>query len=360
MKKALVLSFVIMIGINSIYCQGCVAIRNVSGFGQFAQLGYAQTSDKWSLDIDNRYYQASQVYTGKNPQPWDGFTIYAFTTNFELSRILDKGWSLALDMPISANSISSVIEHKSGYRHTTSAYGLGDMRFTVYKWLLNTEKVRKGNIQVGLGIKFPTGNYKVEDYFYDDPANPSAKVLSPVNQAIQLGDGGTGFTTELNGYYTFNKTISLYGDLFYLISPRDQNNTASLPPGFSPATVSLFDTLGIEVNSVPDAYTMRAGADFTFNSLVGTFGLRYEGVPAYDLIGGSDGLRRPGHIFSIEPGIQYKFKKSFLYSFVTIPVVRSTVRAATDAEQSALTGNYVISMGHYANWVIFLGYTFTF
>jgi hypothetical protein len=88
--------------------------------------------------------------------------------------------------------------------------------------------------------------------------------------------------------------------------------------------------------------------------------LRYEGIPAHDLIGRSDGLRRPGHIFSVEPGLQYKFKSSFLYCFVTVPVARGTVKAATDAEASEITGTDFTTTGHYANVVFFLGYTFTF
>src|ERR1700749_4206270 len=114
------------------YSQGCVAIRNLAGFGQFAQLGYGQSTDKWALDINNRYFNSSQVYSLSNPQPWDGLTIYELTTNFEVSRVLQNGWAIALDVPISTNSITSIIEHRSGYRHTTSAYGLGDIRFTVY------------------------------------------------------------------------------------------------------------------------------------------------------------------------------------------------------------------------------------
>jgi hypothetical protein len=360
MKKIIILSLASIFAINSIYSQGCVAIRNLAGFGQFAQLGYGQSSDKWLLDVNNRYFQASQVYSLKNPQPWDGLTIYEVTTNFGISRILENGWSISLDVPISTNSISSIIEHRSGFRHTTSAYGLGDVRFTVYKWLFRGDNSQRGNIQVGAGIKFPTGSYRDEDYFYSDPNNPSARVLSPVNVAIQLGDGGTGFTTEVNGFYIFNKTVSLYGDFFYLINPRDQNNVQSLPPGFPASVVKLFDTLGTSVNSVPDAYTVRAGADFTFNKLVGALGLRYEGIPGHDLIGKSDGLRRPGHIFSVEPGVQYKFKKSFLYTFVTVPVMRGTVKAPTDAEASAITGTTVTTTGHYANFVLFVGYTFTF
>jgi hypothetical protein len=105
---------------------------------------------------------------------------------------------------------------------------------------------------------------------------------------------------------------------------------------------------------------MRAGVDYTMDKLVGALGLRYEGVPSHDLIGKSDGLRRVGHIFSIEPGLQYKFKTSFLYTFVTIPVARATVKAPTDQQASEITGTDFTTPGHFANYVIFLGYTFTF
>jgi hypothetical protein len=360
MKKIILLAICTFLAVAGIYSQGCIAIRNISGFGQFAQLGYGQSKDKWALDINNRYFQAPTVYSGDAKQPDDGITLYEYTMNFELTRILENGWSIAMDLPLTANSATSTLEHQSGVQHTTSAFGLGDMRFTVYKWILNTNKMQRGNLQVGLGIKFPTGSYNYEDYFYYDPNNHAAKELSPINVAIQLGDGGTGITTELNGYYIFNRKLSIYGNFFYLINPRNVNGTYSLFPNAPANFVALAKATGTDVNSVPDAYTLRAGADFTMDRLVAALGLRYEGVPSHDLVGESDGLRRVGHIFSIEPGLQYKFKKSFLYTFVTIPVERATVKAPTDEQASQITGTNFTTPGHFANYVIFLGYTFTF
>jgi hypothetical protein len=360
MKNFLLILTVSLLFSYGVRSQGCIAIRNISGFGQFAQLGYGQSADKWALDINNRYFNAFEVYSGKERQPNDGIHLYEFTTNFELTRILENGWSIALDMPIAANSVTSTLEHQSGIQHTTSDFGLGDMRFTVYKWLFNTNKLQKGNIQFGLGIKFPTGNYNYEDYFYYDPNNHAAKMLSPVNVAIQLGDGGTGITTELNGYYIFNRKLSIYGNFFYLINPRDVNGTYSLFPNAPANIAAVAAATGTDVNSVPDSYTMRAGVDYSMDKLVAALGLRFEGVPAYDLIGKSDGLRRVGYIFSIEPGLQYKFKKSFLYTFVTIPMARATVKAPTDKQASEITGTDFTTPGHFANYVLFLGYTFTF
>lgn len=60
--------------------------------------------------------------------------------------------------------------------------------------------------------------------------------------------------------------------------------------------------------SVADQYLFRVGAAFPVPRVSGlTFGigLRGEGVPATDLIGKSDGFRRPGYAISVEPGIIY-------------------------------------------------------
>jgi len=342
--------------------QGCVAIRNLAGFGSFASLGYAQTQNTWSLDVNNRYFQAYDVFEGKtNKGGDDSINLYEYMINFELSHVLKNGWSISLDVPIASNTVVSRAEHASGERHSTHAFGIGDVRFTVYKWLLNTNVPRRGNIQVGLGIKLPTGNYKTEDYFYDNPNDKNAKDLAPVNVAIQLGDGGTGITTELNSFYIFNKMVSIYGNFFYLINPKNTSGVAAFPPNILPApAIALFHATTYDVNSVPDNYTLRAGANFTFGKLVGTAGLRYEGAPAHDLFGQNDGLRRVGHIFSVEPCVQYKFKRSFVYGFVTIPVDRATIQTVPDKRITEITGQYMITPGHFAKALFYLGYTFTF
>jgi hypothetical protein len=115
-----------------------------------------------------------------------------------------------------------------------------------------------------------------------------------------------------------------------------------------------------DVNSVPDNYTLRAGVNFTYNNIVFTAGARYEGAPAHDLFGKDDGLRRAGHIFSIEPGIEYKFKTSFLYGFVSIPISRGTYQTVPDKRATEITGNYTITGGDFASQIFFVGYAFTF
>jgi hypothetical protein len=363
MKNKSILILITLLFSYKAWSQGCVAIRNLAGFGQFAQLGYSQNGEKWMLDFTNRIFEAHTFLMGTQnitpPNSDDGIYLNEYALNMQLSRAFENGWSVNFDLPVLANSVISRIEHPAGDgQHKTSAFGIGDIRFTVYKWLFSNKWSNKGNIQLGLGIKFPTGNYHSTDYFYDNPAKPTEGTIAPVNVAIQLGDGGTGITTELNAFYLFNNTIGLYANFFYLISPVNVNGVSNQLPGYpeDPVAVATNST----VNSVPDSYTLRAGANFTFNNWVATAGVRYEGAPAHDLIGRSDGLRRVGHIFSVEPGVQYKFPKSFIYTFVTIPVARATIQTVPDKEATQITGIYTITPGHFADYVFFIGYAFTF
>jgi len=68
---------------------------------------------------------------------------------------------------------------------------------------------------------------------------------------------------------------------------------------------------------VPDVYSMRGGINFNLRKLGFSAGLRDEGVPVHDLLGESNGLRRPGHNLSFEPGIIYKMKRISLICLCT-------------------------------------------
>src|ERR1700687_5344712 len=121
MKKIIIALLILMVSANLGYSQGCVAIRNIAGGGQFAELGYGQSTDKWMMDINNRYFYAWRFLQGKadiSPTSHsDDIRIYEYTMNIGISRVLDKGWSLALDLPVVVNTASSKLEHASGDRH---------------------------------------------------------------------------------------------------------------------------------------------------------------------------------------------------------------------------------------------------
>jgi len=94
-----------------------------------------------------------------------------YTLNISVLRILNNGWSLGVSVPISANSRNNGGDHKglgTLPRYTTRSFGLGDIRSAVYKWLLDPSVNNKGNIQAGLGLKFPTGDFRYQDFFPDE------------------------------------------------------------------------------------------------------------------------------------------------------------------------------------------------
>ncbi|HTL07761.1 MAG TPA: hypothetical protein VL307_05870, partial [Chitinophagaceae bacterium] len=195
--------------------QGCVAIRTTGGFAAANASSHADTvPTNWSLNVNNRYFRSFRHFVGTTEQKQrleEGSEVinYAYAADFALTRNINRFWSITVDLPIIANTRSSLYEHGGKTRHSTKSFGLGDIRVAAYRWLLDPARMPKGNIQVGLGIKLATGDYKYQDFFY---TSDTTKALGPVDQSIQLGDGGTGFTTEINAYYNFNRHIGVYGN----------------------------------------------------------------------------------------------------------------------------------------------------
>jgi hypothetical protein len=122
--------------------------------------------------------------------------------------------------------------------------------------MFDPHKFMNFNLQLGLGIKLPTGDYDFKDKFH---ITDSTTRLGPVDQSIQPGDGGTGFTVEANTFYNFSHHFGLYGNFYYLINPREQNGVSNARGGEpSPQTMQI----GSDVMSVPDQMLARAGFNF--------------------------------------------------------------------------------------------------
>lgn len=339
--------------------QGCIAVRNISGFGQYNLTDNAFTTSDWQLNINTRYFKSFMDFkekTNQNTPEQNEAVVKSFSMDISISRLLRNGWSLNFSLPVTSNSREASGEHggPNTTRHTTRSFGLGDIRFTIYKWLLQPTVQQKGNIQLGLGLKLPTGDYRYQDYFY---RNDSTKILSNVNPSIQLGDGGTGIITELNLFYVLNaaRTISLYGNFYYLINPREQNGTAITNGRIPPRLDSLSGNI---ILSVPDQFSIRAGAYFNLKNWAFSVGLRNEGSPVEDLFGGSEGVRRAGYNLSVEPGILYKMKNASVYAYVPFIVDRKISQNVPDKFKTKYTGTYFVSPGGSGNYQVFLGVLF--
>jgi len=315
MKKATILLLSFWLFNETVLSQGCIAIRNISGFGQYNLTDNAFSTSAWQLNINTRYFKSFRDFKEKTDQKTpkqNEAVVNSFSMDFSISKFLNNGWSVNFSLPVAANSREASAEHggPNTKRYTTNSFGIGDIRFTAYKWLLKPTVKQRGNIQLGLGLKLPTGDYNYQDFFY---RNDSTRVLSAVNPSIQLGDGGTGIITELNFFYILNttRTLSLYGNFYYMANPREQNGTAITNGRVPPRLDSLANNI---ILSVADQFSIRVGAYYNIKNWAFSAGIRNEGSPVEDIIGGSEGVRRAGHNLSVEPGILYKMKKVSIYA----------------------------------------------
>jgi hypothetical protein len=345
------------------FSQGCVAIRGTGGAACMRPLQNGDSSG-WLLNINNRYFKSYKHFVGTEEQyerEENGTQVINHTYNMDLflSKNLNRRWSVGINIPIVNNTRSSLYEHGGNAagpsaRHNTHSFGLGDMRFAVYSWIVDPAKHTKWNVQAGLGLKLPTGDYRYQDYFIK---NDSVKVLGPVDQSIQLGDGGTGITAEINAFYNFSSKLSAYANFYYLANPREQNGVSTARGGI-PTAASI--SYGSNVMSVPDQYMIRGGVNFSVNNFTASAGVRKECIPVYDLIGGSNGFRRPGYIISIEPGLTYQIKKVTLYSFVPVALERNRTQSVPDKIRTEKTGVYAHGDAAFADYAVNIGMAIRF
>ncbi len=362
MKKLInyIIAFLLLAITEKTVAQGCVAIRSTGGFCTMTHDSAGQvTGSKWQLNVNNRYFKSYKHFVGTDEQKQRqtlGTEVinHSYTMDLGLNYNINERWSVAMDLPIEAYSRSSLYEHKNIGRYLTHSFGVGDIRFAVYSWLWDPAKEHKGNIQLGLGIKLPTGDYRYQDYFM---LTDSTKVLGPVDQSIQLGDGGTGFTFEANAYYNFSKHVSVYGNFYYLSNPREQNGVST---GRGSAVAASAIKNGSDVMSVPDQLMARAGVAFNFNKFSFSVGGRDECLPVCDLIGGSNGFRRPGYIISAEPGATYKIGKVSVYAYVPYALIRNRTQSVADKITTDLTGKFTQGDAAFADYAVNVGAIFKF
>lgn len=313
----------------------------------------------WVFNSNIRYFKSYKHFVGRQEQKQRielGTNVinHSYTQDLALTRVFNSRWSFSIDVPILSNTRTSLYEHGGNERNMTTSFGLGDIRLSGYAWLLDPHKHKKGNIQFGLGLKLPTGDYRYTDYFKNTGPG-GTKLLGPVDQSIQLGDGGTGITAELNAYYHLSNSFNLYGNFYYLLNPRELNGVSAARGG-TPSAASV--AYGSDIMSVPDQLMVRFGASYSVKQFIFSAGFRDECLPSKDLIGGSNGFRRPGNIISAEPGISYTFKKVSVNAFVPIAMIRERTQSVPDKIRTDITGVYAQGDAAFADYAVNVGISF--
>lgn len=244
--------------------------------------------------VSYRGFRSTKHYQGKNPLPAldaNGPINEQNQLNVDFTYALTSRWNVSLNVPLHFNSFSvrrtDPVTRLRVWQKTESS-GVGDIIVRARYWTMSTEQDRH-NLGISIGVKTPTGKANRTDQVFTRTV--------PVDISVQTGDKGWGIVTGAQGFQRV-KRVTIYGAASYLFNPR---NTSGVPTFFGSLTSSN-NTL---VNSVADQFSTQIGASVRLKRKwpVPSVTYRYEGVPAKDLIGKSDGFRRPGAFGYIEPGL---------------------------------------------------------
>lgn len=290
----------LLVGSGSALAQGCVAAHsNQRVISELVTTDGGGPSSHFSihnltLNIGYRVFNSNKYFQGADeiPRPTavrNHQNIFDIGVEYRLS----PRWSLVADVPV-YNGTRNQIYPPTGIFQVS---GLGDMLVGAQAWIFRPPTENGGNIAVTAQLKIPTGI---------DNATGSAllggqTIQATADQSLQPGDGAWGFNLGTQAYKRLWNTASAYGEASYLFNPEDTNG------------VPTFRTQpGQGVMSVTDQYLYRAGISQYVPKVHGvalSLGIRGEGVPVRDLIGNSDGFRRPGFIFSLDPGLMVNYKR---------------------------------------------------
>jgi hypothetical protein len=235
---------------------------------------------------------------------------------------------------VSASATLPIVVNKAGFLEPPlgpglgipqklNAAGIGDLLLIARSWVVKPNHSPRQNLSFGVGLKLPTGNWRVQDIYAD--ATGRVYDRKPVPLTIMPGDGGIGIYVEGYGFKSMQwpvkgSTYFAYGN--YVITPQNTTNTIS-----QITTSGQFYAPQVQnalLNTIPDTYSTRAGVLIPSSKKgwpvnLGTqLAFRWDGSPQRDFIGQSDGFRQPGWFMAFEPGIVGQYKR---HQFsVTMPV----------------------------------------
>ena len=376
-RSFLVASFLVF-GVSNAKAQGCVAVRGFGGCGVAGGSGLALAPKQWQVGANYRYFESFRHFKGDEEQ-YDRLVKqtqvinYSNTIDISASMGLTLRTQMNVNLPVSYTDRSSYYEHGGqtttfpGARKTSTSAGIGDARIGISKWLWNPVSHTKSNLMLGVGLKLPTGNWNVQDSFYNvmvtDPVTGSSSrktVYRPVDQSIQLGDGGLGLSLEMQGFWEMADGLFAYGNAFYILNPRGVNGTMTNRR----TTIVVNGVSQVFTNeymcSVADQYAARLGflSQSQLHGLSFSWGARLEGVPVRDLVGESYGFRRPGYTIAAEPGVTYMKGKTTLNFNMPIALYRIRKQSVTDKEVQDATGVARNGDAAFADYLISLGVTY--
>jgi len=197
--------------------------------------------------------------------------------------------------------------------------GMGDISFMGQGWIWNPKNNPSHNIQIGIGVQMPTGRDNIQNKFAVIPGTPPSNQTA--DYSIQPGIGVWAIPFSVQSFQAISHSVQAYFNGSYLVTPSETNGVANISPLGTPQPPQNAYV------SAADEYLLQAGFSYMVAKVKGLTlvgGLRKEGVPAHDLIGGDEGFRRPGYAVSLEPGVVYGFKNG--HDVITANIDRAVYR----------------------------------
>ncbi len=322
----------VAVGAQRIGAQGCVVAHSVGEVGGPDSDGGYLAPGHWQFTLDYRHLYSFRHYVGSVAQVYrqqgnsevrnrinliDGSLAYQITPRFSVEGTIPVEFASRRYF-IAAGSINGA--PATDLIGAWGVSGVGDVSFMGQGWIWDPTRNPSHNIQIGFGVQVPTGRDNIQDNFVEIPGTPA--VNATADYSVQPGIGVWAIPVSVESFQEINKSTQVYFNGSYLVTPSETNGVAnSSPPGFpAPAPQNAFV-------SAADEYLLQAGVGYMVAKVHGltvTGGLRKEGVPAHDLIGGDEGFRRPGYAVSLEPGVLYSMHGG--HDLITANIDRAVYR----------------------------------
>jgi hypothetical protein len=285
-------------GGRTAWAQGCLPSRFTSpALGALGGGGgdIYLSAGTWQVGLAYRRLTSDQVIVGHQVRNDLGAggqpsIVHSQLLNMSLVYGVTDRFSMTLNTPVSRGSQSGV--HADGQWHENTSAGLGEISVSANYWLRPAQALQPGgNVAIGFGVKAPTGKNNVQGTVWKADGT---SVPFPVVPAIELGDGGWGFTLSTKAFHPVRERSYVYGGGSYTLNPRKTTDVMRSPGGTVPW-------------SAPDTWDASAGVSTLVSPALGlsvNLGALAYGTPRRDVIGGRDnGNRLPATVAYVSPGI---------------------------------------------------------
>ena len=333
------------VGINQLSAQGCVVAHSVGEVGGPDSDGGYLGAGQFQFNLEYRHLYSFRHYVGSVEQVYriqggsnvrnrinlvDASLTYQITPRFSVEGNIPVEWASRryFIAPGSLGNGAPGVTLIGDF----GLSGVGDVSFQAQGWVWNPKKNPSHNIQVGLGVQMPTGRDNIQNNMVAILGQPA--VNSTADYSIQPGIGVWAIPFSVNSFQAISHSVQAYFNGSYLVTPSETNGVANTSP------LGTAEPKQDAYVSAADEYLLQAGFAYQVEKVKGltaTAGLRKEGVPAHDLIGGNEGFRRPGYAVSFEPGVLYSMHKGhdLLTANIDRAIYRNRIASVPDLQLGA-------------------------